>query len=246
MPQPDHDKPSTPSAEELAAIKAAFDELYSGLFKAKQLFESGRNGGREGAIHAVESVLKFIEKSTVVQSQGYHAPLARLFDDLLSLDDGKVSELLKPRSRSGRAVAGGFYDALRGVAVFTVRRLEATGMAVADARKMVSNKLNGLNVRPARKGSKDGGGKITARTLRGWQEGIAADVGFHSTAAQTLRDLEAENLTEALQIAGLSSLPSGATPETILLDQFPTADIRRCFLDRLASYIETTRSAETT
>jgi hypothetical protein len=210
--QPNHKKqrdPSiAPSAEELAAVEAGFSELYRGLTEAKQLFETGHTSGRKGAIHALESVLKFLEKSAVVRSHALHTPLARLFDDLMSLDDGKASGILTPsaRPRGGRSRASGFYDGLKALAVFTVRRLKATGMAPIEARKIVASELTKLRARPTRKGSAGGTGQITERTLRGWQEEIAADVGCRSTAAQTLRDKEAAYLQEVITGMGLSTL----------------------------------------
>jgi len=231
-----------PSAEELASIEAAFNYLYKGLVEAKQRFEAGRTEGREGVIHALETVIKFLSLFDPVNADALHAPLARLFDDLMSLDDGKAPGMLTPSARPGRSRASGFYDALKALAVFTVRRLEATDMRPNEARKVVASELTKLHVRPARKGSAGGTCQITERTIRGWQEEIAADVGCHSTAAQTLRNMEAAHLQEVITDMG----HSGSTPDKLLLSRFPITDLRRAYIERLASYVARTRSGETT
>ena len=64
----------------------------------------------------------------LIVAEGVHAPIALLFDALMSLDDGKVSLMLAPKKRSGRAHASSFYNGLKGIAVFTVQRLQATGV----------------------------------------------------------------------------------------------------------------------
>jgi hypothetical protein len=217
------------STEQIAALNAAFDFLYAGLREAKQRFETGDDAGRDKAIHALEVIIKFLSDwFEPVQAEVLQAPLARLFDDLMSLDDGKVSALLKPKLQSGRARASGAYDALKGIAVFTVRRLEATGLRPIDARKKLASTLNKLNVRPARKGSAGGTGQISERTLREWQERIAADVGCHTTAAKTLRDAEEAHLQEVIAGVGLSALPAGATPDGLLSSKLSATEIRRC------------------
>jgi len=228
------------------AITQAFDLLFSGLRDAKRLFETGSDAGREGTIHAVEVVIKFLSVFDLVKSESLHAPLARLFTDLMALNDGVASTMLKPNAISGRARASGAYDALKGITVFTVRRLQATGMRPVDARKAVASTLDKLNVRPARKGSTGGTGQISQRTLRNWEERITADVGCHTTAAKTLHEAETEHTRQVVAGAGLSTLPADSTPDELLLSRIPIARFRRFYLDRLITYVTKTRSAETT
>jgi hypothetical protein len=110
QPSDDPDQISL-SPEEICQIGEAFNFLYHGLKKAQQRFEDtkSQDGGRDGAIHALEYVLKFfdcLEKTgiyTFIVVDGVHAPLARLCDDLMSLNDGKVSAMLRPtKKREGR------------------------------------------------------------------------------------------------------------------------------------------------
>jgi hypothetical protein len=70
-----------------AGIERLFDSLRNWI-EANRLFQAGMNDGREGAIHSVESVLKFLRQIPQIGDQGLTAPLARLFDALMNLDDG--------------------------------------------------------------------------------------------------------------------------------------------------------------
>jgi hypothetical protein len=133
------------SEEEISQMRDVFNFLYHGLRKAKQRFNSDvQNGGRDGAVHALEYVLKFFDALQrtgiypLILAEALNAPLSRLCDDLMSLDDGKVSVMLKPKKTRGRARGSTFYEGLKAIAVFTVRRLEATGMQPTDARKAVA------------------------------------------------------------------------------------------------------------
>src|SRR6476646_7993924 len=85
------------------------------LREAMQQFKSGSNGGREGAIHALEIVMKFLGQFDVVRDEALNAPLARLWNDLMSLDEGMVSPMLRPKKKSGRARADSFYDGMKAI-----------------------------------------------------------------------------------------------------------------------------------
>ena len=203
-------------AAQLAALEAAFNELYAGLERATLQFAEDEHPGRTGVIAALKTVLQFLQKSSAVSSYGLTTPLDRLYSDLRALDDGNVSPLLAPKSRSGRARVSGFYEGLKAIAVFTVERLTSASTSRTDARKMVARKLNQLGVLPARKGSANASGKITERTLRDWQEDIAAD----TKAAQTFHEMQ----TQFHKV------------------EFTAAEL----LDRLSVYVRATRGAETT
>ena len=208
----------TPGKEQLATIEAAFNNLYAGLVEAKKLFDSG-NSGREGAIHAIESVLKFLEGSTVVRSHGLHAPLVALFDALMNLNDGVVQPILQTVPHSGRGRAGAVRDSIKGAVAFTVDRLCATGLPVTSARKLVARTLKEVGLVAGR-------GRyaaVTERTIRGWREDVTLDVGRKGQAAQTF-DMLQQDIAPA----------SGSDP----------ASIRREVLNRLSDLIRRTRSGE--
>jgi hypothetical protein len=175
-----------PTKEQLVPIEAAFNELYKGLVEAKQLFD--QTNEREAAIHALECVLKFLEKSSKVQSYGLHAPLVALFDALMSLDDGEVRPILKKALRTGRGRASALRDSIKGAAAFTVKALHATGLPMPAAYKQVARLLQKAGV-TAERGRYQG---ITVRTVRGWCEDVAADVSRQGEAAQTFDLLQKE------------------------------------------------------
>lgn len=220
----------------------AFNLLWEGLREAKPRFQSGQDAGRDGATHALETVVKFLGRFDPVRKEALLAPLARLFDDLLSLDNGMTPAMLAPKKKSGRARASGAYEVMKAVAVFTVQRLAATGMRVPDARKMVAGKLAEIGIRPARKGYRDGPGEFSERTLRKWQE----DIGFSETATGAFKQLEAGHLQEVLEGFGLPTLPAGSTADALLLQHFSPAHLRSAWLDKMTRYLAITRSQETT
>jgi hypothetical protein len=224
------------------ALAEALQILWRELREAKQRFQSGQDAGRDGAIHALETIVKFLGLFDTVRDEALHAPLARLSSDLMSLDDGTASAMLTPRRRRGRARASSFYDATKGVAVFTVQRVAATGITYPNARRMVATKLAEIGVRPARKGSDKGTGEFSERTLRKWQD----DVAMNETARDTLTLLEAGHIQEVLEIIGLSALPSGTTADELMIRHFEPAELRRGYLAKLSAFITRIRGQETT
>ena len=100
-------------------------------------------------------------------------PLMRLHGALLALDQNNVELILKPKRgpRGGRPPDSPARLALIGITVGTVRRLELTGMSLAQAHKAVANELSRLGV------------TVTIRKIRDWCERVDADVGRHSDAA---------------------------------------------------------------
>jgi hypothetical protein len=73
-------------------------------------------------------------------------------------------------------------------------------------------------IKPGRKGAKDSQGQepeITGRTVRGWCEKIAEDVGHHLQAAQTSDRLrqssatKAQAITKAIESKGVEAVRNG-------------------------------------
>jgi hypothetical protein len=67
-------------------IDQIFDFLYAGLREAKRLYDAGDHAGREGAIHAVETVVKFLGLFKPVATESLHAPLVGLHENKRAVD----------------------------------------------------------------------------------------------------------------------------------------------------------------
>jgi hypothetical protein len=173
------------AASSEALISEAFDVLFAHLLEAKRRFENGDQAGRDGVVHALEAVLKFLALFEQVQSASLHAPLTALFDALLHLDDGETHPMLQKVGRSGRARASAGRESLKGIVAFTVDRLCALGTSPPEAHVTVAGTLESEEVSPAR-----GNGPVTARTVRLWCQRVAADVGRHGEAAQVFDFLQ--------------------------------------------------------
>jgi hypothetical protein len=82
----------------------------------------------------------------------------------------------------------------------TVNGLVDTGLDVNEAYKRVAQVCREAGITPGRKGAKDSRGQepeITDRTVRGWCEKIAEDVGHHLQAAQSFDRLRQSQTPEA-------------------------------------------------
>lgn len=173
---------------EVLARREAFAFLYEGLREAKRRFEAGQDAGRDGAVHALEKVIEFLERFEPMRTEGLQAPLAVVFDALIHLDDGEVAPLLRPirLPRGGRGRASAMHESLKGTVAFTVKRLHATGLAMPAAHRNVARELRKAGVTAARGPIR----KASDRTVSGWCEDVAADYGCRGEAAQTLKGLE--------------------------------------------------------
>ena len=78
------------SHQEIQAIQEAFDFLYSGLREAKSIFEAGDHAGRDGVIHAVETVLKFLSRYGPVRDERLPAPLAVMMTPSAALEASPI------------------------------------------------------------------------------------------------------------------------------------------------------------
>jgi hypothetical protein len=215
------------------SLSKDLDRFFVSLREAKRRLDLQEDGGRAAALHAVDAVLRYVMLFERTYTESLLTPLALLFGDLVSLDGGAVGPMVAPAKKRGGVHASGFYNALKGIAVFVARRLEASGLKGPDARKAVATELAKMGVRPARKGSHDGAGQISARTIAKWQEDIAADVGFRTTAAREFRECEIDQERLVLQAQGLSRLPAGSTADVLELDRIGPSEFRRKYLRSL-------------
>jgi hypothetical protein len=208
-----HDTP--PSSEEIE-LNEAFKSLYTGLREAKTLFGTGDDAGREGAIHALETVVKFLGRFQPVVDEGLHAPLAVLLDGLLSLSDGAVAPLLKHIPHTGQSRASALRECTIGAAAFVVDRLCAAGYPDREAQEFVASTLRAEGVRAARGRFPE----VTADTVRTWCDDVAADM--KAQAAQVFK--------------GLTDDPENLPP--------PGADARQFFHRHLVHVARAIRAAE--
>ena len=152
--------------DDLPSLNRTLGALFALLREARGLQE-GNNNGRAAAVVALRATAFFLMSFRGALTEGLHMPLLNLAGALLALNNNSVEPVLRPTKRTGRAVSSPQRFALIGIAVGAARRLEWTAMLPAEADKAVAARLARCGVKPAR-----GGGAITARTLRGWREGV--------------------------------------------------------------------------
>jgi hypothetical protein len=168
------------SAEQIQAITAGIDFLYSGLREANRRFQISEDSGRDGAVHALEIIIKFLGRYEPVRTEALYAPLIGLFDALMNLEDGRVQPILQKVRRKGRGRASAGRESFKGAVAATVHRLSETGVPLAEAYELVARFLDKEGV-SAERGKFP---KIRARTIRGWYADVAADVGRHGEASK--------------------------------------------------------------
>lgn len=78
-----------------------------------------------------------------------------------------------------------------GFVVLATKVLRSTGMTVVEVDRFVAEHLDKIGIRPNR-----GSGRVTARTVRGWRETAAADVGQYTMAGIIGHMVSAEALEQ--------------------------------------------------
>jgi hypothetical protein len=164
---------------DLERLNEALGALFGELSFSRR-FPPGKAHGRLSTVAALDAVWTFLMRFEPILAETLHVPLLHLHGALLALNENNVEPLLKPTAAppGGRAPDTPARQQLIGSASGAVARLHWTGMARAATHKAVADILNKLGVRPGRDSA-----RITARTVRGWCERVAADVGGHSIAA---------------------------------------------------------------
>jgi len=186
--------PESVAAGEVARLNIAFWHLWAERREAQ--FEFAHGNRLTGAYLSLVAMTAFLSLFSPVRQEGLSMPLAELEGALWALDEGVVQPILKParRARTGRARSSVLYQELKGTAVYVAHRLHSLGLEQNEARKMVGAELRQMGVRPDR-----GSGDITARTIRGWCEEVAADVGRYGAAAQRCDALLSHPANKALE-----------------------------------------------
>jgi hypothetical protein len=212
---PQNDRPGNDfSPDNHVKIQSADDALFflfEELRKANLLFATGTDAGLIGVIAALNAVVQFL--LFFEDSIDHRQPLIALLNALVSLDGGEVLPLLEPRRRSGQSPASAVRENVTAMAAVTVHRLCETGLGRKEARELVARAFRKAGVKAARGRNP----QVTARTVRGWCEKIAEDVGRHSEAAKAFDRQRQSQTPEAQAIAqAIESKGAEATRNALL------------------------------
>jgi hypothetical protein len=153
------------SATDLERNTSAIMILREELKSATDTFYSSEHGGRDGVLEALAALCKFLDACP--QLSGVGVPIPYLLLNLMSLDHGVMTEMLRLPTKGGRAEAPMTHHIIKGAAVYTVRRLRATGMKAGDANAAVCRILVEEQIEPARKGAY-GMGVMRPSTIANW------------------------------------------------------------------------------
>jgi hypothetical protein len=201
--KPGEDSPPDSDRVEIKSAEDPLGFLFKGLQEANRLFVEGKDAGRVGVIEALNTVVQFLlvfEGTTNLRQ-----PLLALLNALVSLNEGQVLPLLEPQSRSGRAPASAARANDMAMAALIVHRLHEAGFEMNEAYKQVAQVFRDAGVKSARGQNP----QVTARTVRGWCEKIAEDVGCQSEAAKAFERLKQSKTRGAIAIRQ-------ATPQALL------------------------------
>src|SRR5262249_42454676 len=139
------------SAEDLQALNSALAPLFSQLRDAHREFECHGASDRNALVLALGAFWKFIYRFKAPYEDRLMAPILRLMDALVMLDQGLVEPVVASvRRRSGRAPASHAHASLKGLAAATVQLLLQSGIPLKEARQRVAKHLTGLGVQAER------------------------------------------------------------------------------------------------
>lgn len=105
---------------------AAISRLSSRLSDARQLYDLAGDGGRTGAMAALDAVTEFL--GAVGQDEALRMPLLTLWGALNDLSQGIVTPMLKPLKLENREPVAYQDHVIRALAAYTVDLLAHTGM----------------------------------------------------------------------------------------------------------------------
>jgi hypothetical protein len=188
------DLPENIAPADLEALNRAVSALFQELRLARSLLP-GETHGRLGAVVALGATWRFLMRFEPVLSEGLQVSLVNLHGALLALNANDVMPLLRPTATpvGGRAPDSPERQRVVGCAAGAVERLRWTGMARDAAHRSVAETLHKIGI-----GSSRGSGRITARTVRGWCERVAADVCRNSIAALNAQSLVSDKWRERI------------------------------------------------
>lgn len=166
----------------------ALNLLLARLRDGKLLFLEGRDGGRQGTIHALNAILEFLVSFEEPLEESLLVPLVSLASALNDLEHGTVAPVLKTTRGAGLAPESTTRKGVRAVAVLTLELLRKTSLTQADAATMVATELNRCSVQLLSGRRR----KLTATTIINWRKSISADFkkGF---AAEVFEGMKLKN-----------------------------------------------------
>lgn len=155
-------KPEGGGRPDLVFVAAQSDltSFLDGLLAANRLFEKGNDGGRLGAIEALNTVWKFLHP--IPGTHDHRQPIVALLNALTSLDEGDVLPLLAPAKRTGRHPASVARNCAKAMAVATAARLQEAGMETGVSYRRVAKICREAGFAPGRGRNPH----VTERTLR--------------------------------------------------------------------------------
>ena len=162
------------------------NRLLEKLRSAKQLFVTGENGGRMGAVFALNSVTEYLQSFQEVSEEGLSLPLTVTSAALADLDDGVQTPMFAVKRKAGRRADSTTRKSMRGYSVVSVELLMQTGLTQNESAKRVAARLKRSGVENLGGGGKD----VTARTVMGWRQAISADFG-KGLAAEIVAEMTA-------------------------------------------------------
>jgi hypothetical protein len=173
-----------PEEEDELIVATPLDDFLDNLIAAGEILDKGVNGGRLGAMEALNAVWTFL--NTIPGTTNHRRPIVALLNALVSLDDGVTLPMLKQKAGGpGRRPTSAAHNCSKAIVTAAAERLQSVGMAQDEAYRGVAKTCNQAGFAPGRGRNPT----VTAQTVRCWHEVIEADFERKSDAAKTLDQL---------------------------------------------------------
>jgi hypothetical protein len=166
-------------------VTTPLDGLLDNLLAAGKLLDKGENGGRLGAVEALNAIFAFLH--SIPGTVDHRRPIVALLNALASLDEGGRPAMLKPKAGGpGRRPTSAAHNCAKGTVVATAERLQSAGMGANESYRRVAKTCNQAGFAPGRGRNPT----VTAQTVRCWREEIEADFERKFDAAKTFDRLK--------------------------------------------------------
>jgi hypothetical protein len=205
--------PETITEADLGTLNSGLRFLFADLREAQRRFEAEADG-RLSAFTALGAMWRFLVLFQAPYAEKLQVPILLLEDALSKLEENLVMPIVRPRKHPGHPSSSNAHAALRGNVAATVELLSENGLDRPQGCRQVAELLKDLGVRKTR-----GSGEITDRTVNGWCEEAAEDVGRQGVVAMAC-----------------DSVLIDIRPKMSVL---PQDQARRWALDGLAAFVQT-------